>query len=268
MKFQVGNMLLVLIALMALTSCEVTRDIMGDTISSVDTGMDDVMDMTSPIDAEMDDNIPDIETAAVKLLWLINYPLGGKDAYISWVESIAPTLQAPAELNRLASYDNFSGENPHRLVEFEFGSIEDASTYVNRPDIAAIFEALPDHTSEGSTHLYIQRSDYSKNQEATRQAKLVYLIDYPLGGKAEYLEWVASVVPALQAPAEVKRIASYDNYYGISPHRLVEFEFDSIEDANSYQEQEEVKTINAELPIRTGAVREFKFELRSDYINE
>ncbi len=266
MTFKLGSMLLVaLIVLVALIGCDgATRDLVLATVPSTDAEIDTM----PPMDTDMDDVTPDEAAAPVKLVWLINYPLGGKDAYIAWVASVAPTLQAPEELKRVASYDSFYGENPHRLVEFEFGSFADAMTYLNRPDIAAIIGSLPDHASESSTYVFIQRSDYSKSENSTRKLKVVYLIDYPLGGKAAYLEWVASNALTLSSPAELKRVASYDNYYGESPHRLVEFEFDSIEDANAYQEREGIRAINVELPNRTSRVAQLTFELRSDYVNE
>ena len=229
--------------------------------------------MTEPTPVEetlMEDDTsePGMESVPVKLVQLINYPLGGKDAYITWVASIAHILQAPEELKRVASYDNLDGSNPHRLVEFEFDSYADATHYLNRPDIAEVSADLPNHSSNVSTHIFIQRGDYSKNEDTTRKVKTVYLVDYPLGGKAEYLEWIASIAPMLQAPEEVKRIASYDNYYGVSPHRFVEFEFDSYEDANSYQELADVQDVNAELPNRSSRTSVLTFELRSDYVNE
>ena len=269
MTFKLGSMLLVaLIALVALIGCEDARDLVMATMPSTDTGMDDAMDTMPPMDTGMNDVASDMEAVSVKLVWLINYPLAGKEGYITWVASVAPTLQAPEEVKRVASYDNVRGENPHRLVEFEFASFSDAATYVNRPDIAAVFEALPDHSSEASTHVFIHRSDYSKDENPSWMAKLVYLIDYPLAGKTAYLEWVASIADLLQAPEEVKRIASYDNYYGVSPHRLVEFEFDSIEEANTYLEQQEIRDVNTELPNRASHVNQLMFELRSDYVNE
>ena len=267
MKFRFGSMFLIaLIGLVALVGCELGRDVMMDMMPVTDADTEDVM-MPST-DADMDTGAPDMEAASVKLVWLINYPTGGKDAYIAWVASVAPTLQAPEEVRRISSYDNARGANPHRLVEFEFDSFADASTYLNRPDIAAVFEALPNHSSDASTHVYVQRSDYSKNEDASRAVKLVYLVDYPLGGKAAYLEWVASVAPSLQAPDEVKRISSYDNYYGVSPHRWVEFEFNSIEEAHTYLEREEIEAANLELPNRAGSADLLVFEQRSDYANE
>ena len=182
MTFKLGSMLLVaLIALVALVGCDTARDMVMDTMSSMDNEMTDAMDMMPPMDTEMmADAAPDMEAIPVKLVWLINYPVGGKADYIAWIATVAPTLQASEELKRVASYDNVRGENPHRLVEFEFDSFADAATYLNRPDIAAILAALPDHSSEASTHVFIQRSDYSKSEDSTRMAKLVYLVDYPL----------------------------------------------------------------------------------------
>ena len=226
MKFKLGNTFLVALiaALVALVGCEVGRDMMMEMMPSTDTGMTDAMDMMSSTDtgvADMmdmmssaDTEMADMESNPVKLVWLVNYPVGGKDAYIAWIASVAPTLLAPEEVNRVASYDNARGETPHRLVEFEFDSYVDAATYLSRPDVAAVFEALPDHSSEVSTHVFVRRSDYSKSEDSTRMVKMVSLIDYPLGGKDAYLEWIASVAPSLQAPEEVKRIVSYDNLHG------------------------------------------------------
>ena len=273
MKFKLGSMLLVaLIGLVALAGCDVATDLVMDTTSPTDTGMDDAMD-TIPLipltEAETVEATSDMESNSVKLVWLVDYPVGGKDAYIAWIASVAPALLAPEELKRLASYDSVRGENPHRLVEFEFDSYVDAATYLSRPDVAAVFEALPDHSSEVSTHVFVQRSaDYSKDENPGRTVKLVYLVDYPLGGKDAYLAWIASVAPSLQAPEEVKRIASYDNLHGASPHRFVEFEFDTVEEANTYLEREAVDAVSTELPNRTSRSNQLMFELRSDYVNE
>ena len=280
MQFKLGSMFLVaLIALVALVGCDVGRDIMMEMMPSTDTGMTDAMDMMSSTDTEvidatdimpsMDAEMEDMEAVPVKLVWLVNYPFGGKDAYLAWIASVAPALLAPEELNRVASYDNARGESPHRLVEFEFDSYVDAATYLSRPDVAAVFEALPDYSSEVSTHVFAQRSaDYSKDENPSRTVKLVFLVDYPLGGKDAYLEWIASVAPSLQAPEEVKRIASYDNLHGASPHRFVEFEFESLEEAHTYLEREEVHAVSIELPNRSSRAAQLMFEQRPDYVAE
>ena len=52
--------------------------------------------------------------------------------------------------------------------------------------------------------------------------KYVYEIDYPVGQKRAYLEWVRSIADTLQAPGELKRLASYDNVFSATPHRVVE----------------------------------------------
>ncbi|RKU15568.1 hypothetical protein C6501_06615, partial [Candidatus Poribacteria bacterium] len=72
-------------------------------------------------------------------------------------------------------------------------------------------------------------------------------------------------------PTQLKATASYDNYYGESPHRLVEFEFATPEDADAYYALEEViQADTAQVERQAGKWSRVlhKFELRSDYINE
>ena len=221
-----------------------------------------------PAEATMDESMMDMEATPVKLVWLVDYPEGGKDVYLAWIASVAPTLQAPEEVNRIRSYDNREEVSPHRFVEFEFDSFVDAMTYMNRPEIAAVFEDLPNHASRVSAHTFIERSDYSKTGEDDWPIKGIIFVEYPLGGKAAYLEWVASISEALVGPEQLKAVASYDNYNGENPHRLVELEFASQEDATAYEELEEIIAIETELDVRAGSWMNHTFELRSDYINQ
>ena len=250
----VNLFLIILIALVALTGCERAQKAV---VSSV------------PADTSMDETMTDMAAIPVRFVLLIDYPEGGKDAYIAWIASIAATLQAPEEVVRIRSYDNENPEiSPHRLVEFEFNSFLDMATYLNRPEMAAILEDIPNHSSVVTVHTFIQRSDYSKGEGGNWPVKGLILVDYPLGGKQAYLEWVASIASILIGPPELKATASYDNYYGESPHRLVEFEFANREDGTTYEELEEIKAINAELDNRAGSWVLHWFELRSDYVNE
>ena len=218
-----------------------------------------------PAEFTMDEPMPG---TPVKLVWFINYPENGKDAYIQWIVSIAATLQAPQEVVRIRSYDNVeSNVRPHRLVEFEFNSFLDMATYLNRPEIAELLEELPNHSSDTIVHTFIQRSDYATGEAGDWQIKIINLVDYPLGGKQVYLEWVDSISAVLVAPSQVKVITSYDNYYGESPHRLVEFEFTTEEDADTYEALQEIDAVKAELDDRTSSWRLLRFKLRSDYIN-
>ena len=96
--------------------------------------------------------------------------------------------------------------------------------------------------------------------------KYVYEIDYPPGGKAKYLAWVRSVADALQAPAELRRLASYDNVYSATPHRVVEFTFDSPQDAARYFDRPEIGLIvRSELPAHSANIRIKVLALRDDY---
>ena len=154
--------LIVLIALVALAGCDRGQRVMMDSMSSADASMDDAM--------------IDMEAIPVKLVWLVDYPEGAKDVYLEWIASVAPILQAPVEVNRIRSYDNQEADmSPNRFVEFEFGSFADAMAYMNRPEIAAVFEDLPNHATQVSAHTFIERSDYSKVERGDWPIKGVIL---------------------------------------------------------------------------------------------
>lgn len=246
----INRMLLIvfLIALVVIAGCTTVRDV--------------VMDAT-----QEDDSMVDADP--VKIIMFIDYPIGGKDAYIAWVSSVAATLQAPEEVKRIRSYDNVDQTmSPNRLVEFEFDSFLDSATYLNRPEISDVLLDIPNYSSVADVHIYIERSDYERTEHADYPIKFISLIDYPLGGKDEYLAWVSSISSTLVDPPQVKTISSYDNYYGESPHRLFTIEFSSQEDADTYEALEEIQAIEDELDKRAGSWSSHTFELRSDYINE
>ena len=227
-----------------------------------------------PLDTGMDNTLTGMEAKPVRLVLFIDYPEGGKDAYIEGLASVAETLQAPEELVRIRSYDNQDPEmRPHRLVEFDFKSFLDAATYLNRPEIAAIFADFPNHTNKTTAYTFIQVDEYTnaKEEDGDWQIKHVYLIDYVPGGKQAYLEWVSDIAPVLLPPPQLQAVAAYDNYYGESPHRLVEFEFATSEDADAYYALEEViQTTETQLERQAGKWSQVlhRFQLRSDYIHE
>lgn len=97
--------------------------------------------------------------------------------------------------------------------------------------------------------------------------KYVYEIDYPPRGKDKYLAWVRSIADTLQAPGELRRLASYDNVYATTPHRVVEFTFDSPQDAATYFGREEIGLIvQSDLPTHSANIRIKVLALRDDYI--
>jgi hypothetical protein len=99
----------------------------------------------------------------IKYVYEIDYPPRGKDKYLEWVRSIADALQAPAELRRLASYDNVYPATPHRVVEFTFGSPKDAARYFDRKEIGLILQGeLPTHSANIRIKVLALRDDYIK----------------------------------------------------------------------------------------------------------
>jgi hypothetical protein len=108
-----------------------------------------------------------------------------------------------------------------------------------------------------------------KAKGACPMIKYVYGIDHPLGEKRKYLEWVRSVADTLQAPGELKRLASYDNVFSATPHRVVEFTFDSLEDAARYFGRKDVSVIfQGELPAHGTNIHIKVLALRGDYVKD
>ena len=95
--------------------------------------------------------------------------------------------------------------------------------------------------------------------------KTINLINYPLGGKSEYLEWVKEVGPSL-VTEEVARVRSYDNFEGTNPHRLVEIEFNSIEDMQKFQRRSEIQALLQDMSNHTSSSKAYTFIQRSDYV--
>ena len=104
----------------------------------------------------------------------------------------------------------------------------------------------------------------SEKKDKSEPVKMIYFVNYPLGGKAEYLEWVKEVGPKL-VTEEVVRIRSYDNFEGSNPHRLVEMEFNSIEDMHKYQRNPEIRAIIQDMSNHTSSSEMHTFIQRSDY---
>lgn len=226
---------------------------------------------STPVVAPTDERGADTPESPVKLITLIDYPEGegGKDTYLQWFASIAPTLQAPEEVLRIRAYDNVKADmSPHRLVAFEFKSFLDAATYMNRPEIAAIFEDLPNRSPKFKSHTFIQRSVYQKIEAVDAPVIGVVLINYRPGGRDAYLQWAASVGSTLVAQPELQTLSVYENYYGEPPHRLLEGTFASHADADAFNASAEILAIEAELDTQAESWIEYRFELRSDYISQ
>lgn len=96
--------------------------------------------------------------------------------------------------------------------------------------------------------------------------KYVYELDYPLGEKRKYLEWVRTIADTLQAPGELKRLASYDNAFSATPQRVIEFTFDSLEDAARYFSRKEISLVfQSELQAHGTNIGIKVLALRGDY---
>lgn len=205
------------------------------------------------------------QSGSIKYVYTIDYPMGGKAAYIDWVKSVVSTLQKPDELVSIASYDNYFNESPRRVVEFEFEDNLDAAKYFDNPEIRNVVDQTVDHGITRDILVLRKRGDYNPGEGRRGKIKYVYTIDYGVGNRTAYLEMVKTVIKTLQIPKEVKRITSYDNYFNSSPNRVIEFEFDSMEDAVKYFEMPQIKDIVENSVNMSINHKSSVLELRGDY---
>lgn len=204
-----------------------------------------------------------IDSTPIKVISLIDYQEDGRDAYISWAASVTSVFQAPQELVRIRSYANVNPTmNPNILIEFEFANFADASKYMSRPEIAAVMSDNLNYLTNSTVHTFIERSDYSRTDEDNYPIMGVYFMNYLPGGRQSYLDWIRSTrADTITSRPYVESIYSYENYYGGSPHRLVELGFSSREDVDIYLRDSQ--SIGEELDVRTFSWTFHVFELLS-----
>jgi hypothetical protein len=183
------------------------------------------------------------QSGSIKYVYLIDYPMGGKAAYLDWAKSITSALQKPEELVSLAVYENYYNESPARVVEFEFANYHDAAKYFENSGIKNAVDQVSDYGIARNVVVLKQRGDYNPGEKKRSNIKYISILDYGVGNKSAYLDMVKTVVKTLQAPKEVKRITSFENYLNSSPNRVIEFEFDSMADCVTYFEMPEVKRV-------------------------
>ena len=92
---------------------------------------------------------------------LIDYPIGGKDAYLQWAASVSSVIQAAPHIKTITSYDNYYGESPHRLVMREFANPTDVDAYIDLEETKAIQAELDEHAGSWVRHTFVLRSDSS-----------------------------------------------------------------------------------------------------------
>ena len=201
---------------------------------------------------------------AVKYVYAVDYPLGQKANYLGWVASVANRLQAPDEILRIASYDNYFSASPHRLIEFEFAGIPESATYFGRPEIKSVLDELVNRGMNTEMMVLERRGDYAP-PASSGAIRYLYTVEYPLGQKADYLAWVATIAEKLQAPPELRRIVSWDNFFGAKPDRVIEFEFDDLESAARYFSRPEIQAVLEDAVNHGLNGRMSVLSLRSDY---
>jgi hypothetical protein len=110
-----------------------------------------------------DYNVEEIQRAAIKYVFTLDYGLRRKADYLKWVKSVADILQKPEEIQRIESYDNYFNASPNRIIEFEFYTMEDAVKYFEIPEIKEVIEKSIDKSVNHKITVLRLRGDYYKN---------------------------------------------------------------------------------------------------------
>lgn len=205
------------------------------------------------------------QSGTVKYVYTLDYAVGKKAAYLEWVKTVVSTLQTPKEVISIVSYENYLNVSPQRVIEYEFANAIDAANYFANPDIRKVVEEAANRGINRKIEVRQTRGDYTAEKIKRGKIKYVFSLDYTPGGKAEYVNWVKSIADKIQAPKELLRVTSYDSYFSVSPTRVIEFEFESMEDAVKYFEMPEIKNI-----VETSVDMSLNYKisilrLRSDY---
>ena len=131
--------------------------------------------------------------------------------------TLAPRILSPPEADRSCRAAQATGSG--RLVDRSRHSAGASTSTVALLPGAGLGRTIATcrWRSWGSRH---RRKDFSGDQ--------VCLRDRLSAWRQGQLPGVGPLIAdALQAPAELRRVASYDNVYSATPHRIVEFTFDS-----------------------------------------
>jgi hypothetical protein len=87
-----------------------------------------------------DYNPGDSKRLPIKHVFMLDYGVGNKSAYLDMVKTVIKTLQTPKEVKRITSYDNYLNGSPNRIIEFEFDSMADCIKYFETPEIKSIVD--------------------------------------------------------------------------------------------------------------------------------
>ena len=127
------------------------------------------------VDPVQEPRLPTEYAPSVRVVLFADDPEGDKDAYLLWFVSVQRALRLPKEIRQIRAYENVDPTlRPRWLIEFEFDRFLDMAAYMNLPEIADIFEALPNHVSDVGVHTFIRRSDYKKGEKGDWSVKRVF----------------------------------------------------------------------------------------------
>ena len=90
----------------------------------------------------------------VKYVVSCNYVPGRRQEYLEWVKKVVPILTAPEELMMVSAWENWIGNSPHRVIEFEFEDTKALDKYLAREEIRKVLYEWHDISSNHVANVY------------------------------------------------------------------------------------------------------------------
>jgi hypothetical protein len=90
----------------------------------------------------------------VKVVASCNYVPGKQQDYLEWAKKAVPILTAPVELKKMTAWENWIGESPHRVVEFEFEDLMAYAKWRSREDVGKVIEEWHNISSNQDSKAY------------------------------------------------------------------------------------------------------------------
>lgn len=98
--------------------------------------------------------------AQIKYVYSLDFPVGQKDAYFEWVATVSEVMNAPPEIRRIVTYENYFGASPHRFIEFEFDDAASAARYFARPEVNQVLEEVVNQSRNGQITVLKQKGEF------------------------------------------------------------------------------------------------------------
>ena len=193
-------------------------------------------------------------TTPKRVFLLVNIDVESLTLYEDWALDFKE-LQA-------ADIDLWRGREDSRergFIDWRFADATEMCTYFEDAGVLRELEELPRLSNEIalSTDMttFSEASVINKNSSAEAVSLKIYDIDYPLGGRAAYLQSARATENVFASQPEVLRMEVYENFNpDQSPNRVIVVSFESLADRDAFEQSKAVADAEGQISERAAKV--------------